>query len=184
MQREEGTCPRPPETRYPAPKGPLSLAGVGVSIWVWQDEDGAPELRQDGGGLVKAMSNTAIHRARASALGRCLWTGRVGGWRAGGWECGGLLPAREPRPAGEKRVGSRSSRPTWMWRPAGQGGGAWGCGGEAGRRAESLTCPDWEWLEVPSPGPGRGQDRMEKHSSLPILSAATPTLSAHHCLLP
>ena len=47
MQREEGTCPRPPETRHPARKGPLSLAGVGVSIWVWQDEDGAPELGQD-----------------------------------------------------------------------------------------------------------------------------------------
>lgn len=162
------------------------------------------------------MSNTAIHRARSSALpgqpgplgqavqphlsargrpceqppggphswdlqGRCLWTGRVGGWRAGRWECGGLFPAREPRPAGEKRVGS--SRPTWTWRPAGEGGGAWGCGGGAGRRAESLTCPDRGWLEV-APGPGRGRDRMEKHSCLPILPAATPTLSAHHYLLP
>ena len=165
------------------------------------------------------MSNTAIHRARASALGQPGPLGQAvqsqlsargrpceqppggshvlgpagevpvdgegGRLVAGGWECGGLLAAQEPRPAGEKRVDSRSSgqsqRGCGGQQAREEGPGAAVGGGEEGR---VLDLPKPGWLEVPSPGPGRGQDRKEKHSSLPILPAATPTLSARHCLLP
>lgn len=108
--------------------------------------------------------------------------GRLEGRRVGVWRAAPSARAKASwgeesrQPLLTANVDVEASRPG-----RGRLGLRWG---GAGRRAESLTCPDRGWLEVPSPGPGRGQDRMEKHSSLPILPAATPTLSAHHCLLP
>lgn len=89
----------------------------------------------------------------------------------------GLLQEQEPRSPGEKTVSGCSS-----WQHGYEGQQAreevWmglGWGGEG--RAESLTCPSQGWLEVPSPAPGGEQDRVEKHSTLPIFPEGTPTHS-------
>ena len=50
-----------------------------------------------------------------------------------------------------------------------------GLGWGAEGRTESLTCPSQGWLEGPSPGPCGEQDRVEKHSTLPVFPEGTPT---------